>query len=107
MKTFNGFTKISETKAVQQIFFFRCGVTHLNISFKKGTTVGLQKETMEKEIDHNKMYEDFWEDKQNDWLKFVKNDALCTSFSYARYSKFMEELAGSGIKSCLTLTGLG
>ena len=28
--------------------------------------------------------EDRYKDKRNEWLPYVKNDVLCTAFSYAR-----------------------
>ena len=40
-------------------------------------------------------------------VDFVKNDVFCTAFSYARYSKAMEEITGFGKKVCLSLPGLG
>ena len=40
-------------------------------------------------------------------LDYVKNDALCTAFSYARYTKAMEDITCFGIKDCLSLPGLG
>ena len=45
--------------------------------------------------------------KKNEWLLYVKNDVLCTAFSYARYIKAMEEITGSSLKDCLSLPGLG
>ena len=36
----------------------------------------------------------------------IKNDVLSTAFSYARYSKGMEELTGFGMKNSLTLPSL-
>ena len=40
-------------------------------------------------------------------FSYVKNDVLCTSYCYARYSKAMEEITGFGMKDCLSLPGLG
>ena len=40
-------------------------------------------------------------------MDYVKNDVLCTAFSYARYSKGMEEITGFGMKNSLTLPSLG
>ena len=41
------------------------------------------------------------------WMDYVKNDVLCTAFSYARYSKGMEEITEFGMKNSLTLPSLG
>ena len=56
---------------------------------------------------HDEVYSDTWKDKKDEWLDYVKNDVLCTAFSYARYSKAMEEITGFGMKDCLSLPGLG
>ena len=58
-------------------------------------------------MDHVEVYADIWEDKKHEWLKYVKKDVLCTAFSYAWYSKAMEEVTGFGMKDCLSLPGLG
>ena len=44
--------------------------------------------------------------KENDWLPFLKKDVLSSAFSYARYSKDMEELRGFGMKNSSTLLSL-
>ena len=59
-----------------------------------------------KKLDYDGYYEDTWEDKQNEWLPYLKNDVLSTAFCYARYTKSMEELSGFGMKNCLTLPSL-
>ena len=46
-------------------------------------------------------------DKINEWLPYVKNDVLCTAFSYASYFKAREEITGFSMKDCLSLPGLG
>ena len=40
-------------------------------------------------------------------MDYVKQDVLCTAFSYARYSKAMEEITGFSMKDCLSAPGLG
>ena len=45
--------------------------------------------------------------KKDEWLPYVKNDVLCTAYSYARYIKAMEEITGFSMKDCLSLLGLG
>ena len=44
---------------------------------------------------------------KSEWLDYVKNDVLCTAFSYARYCKAMEDITGFSMKDCLSLPGLG
>ena len=44
---------------------------------------------------------------KSQWLLYVKQDVLCTAFSYARYIKCMEENTGFPMKYCLSLPGLG
>ena len=48
-----------------------------------------------------------YKDKINEWLPYVKNDLLCTAFSYARFIKAMEGISGFLRKDCLSLPGLG
>ena len=47
-----------------------------------------------------------YKDKQDEWLDYVKQDMLCTAFSYAQKSKALEEITGFGMKICLSLRGL-
>ena len=93
---------------ILQYLTFRCGMTHLNYSLKKlGKTLKIQKEILLTEMNHDEVYSDTWRDKKSDLLDYVKNDVLCTAFSYARYTKAVEEITGSGKKDCLALRGLG
>ena len=83
-------------------------MTHLNYPFKKlGKTFKLQKELLKTGMDHNEVDGDNYKDKIDTWLPYVKNDVLCNAFSYARYSKAMEELTGISTKDCLSVPGLG
>ena len=61
---------------------------------------------LKKELEHDEIYEDTWEEKENEWLPYVKNDVLSTAFCYARYTMGMEELTGFGMKNSLTLPSL-
>ena len=107
LKVFNGYI-YKNNKQTPQYLHFRCGMTHLNYSLKKlGKTFELQKELLKTEIDHNEVYSDTWKDKKSEWLPYVKNDVLCTAFSYARYIKAMEEITGFSMKDCLSLPGFG
>ena len=45
--------------------------------------------------------------KKFEWLDYVKNDVICTAFSYARYIKVMEKNTGFSMKHCLSLPRLG
>ena len=56
---------------------------------------------------HGEVFADNWKDKKMEWLDYVKNEVLCTAFSYARYSKAMEEKSGFGMKDCLSVPGIG
>ena len=83
-------------------------MTHLIYSLKKlGKTFKLQKETLKTEMDHDEVYSDTWKNGKDEWLDYVKNNVLCTAFSYARYSKAMEEFTRFLMKDCLSLPGLG
>ena len=54
------------------------------------------------EIDYNN-----FKDKKDEWLDYVRQDALCTAFNYARLCKAMEEITGFSMKDCLSAPGLG
>ena len=100
---------ILKKKQFPQYLHFRYGTTHLNYSLKKlDKTFKLQNEILKTEIDHNEVDGDNCKDKtKNEWLLYVKNDVLCTAFSYARYIKPMEVKTGIAMKDCLSLPGLG
>ena len=107
LKVFNGYIE-KDKKQIPQYLHFRCGMTHLNYSLKKlGKTFELQKELLKTEMKHDDVYEDTWRNKKSEWLDYVKNDVLCTAFSYARYCKNMEDITKFSMKDCLSLPGLG
>ena len=57
-------------------------------------------------MDQDKIYEDTSENKEFEWLLHIKNEALPTAFSYARFSKSIEEMTGFGKKQSLNLPSL-
>ena len=88
-------------------FIARCGLLHIKDSLKNiGKSYKLQPCLLKQELEHDEIFEDNWEEKENEWLPYLKNDVLSTAFSYARYSKGMEALTGFGMKNCLTLPSL-
>ena len=107
LKIFNGYIdKIK--KQIPQHLIFRCGMTHLNYSLKKlGKTFELPKELLKTEMDHDEINANNYKDKKDIWLPYVKNDVLCTAYSYARHIEAMEEITGFSMKDCLSLPGLG
>ena len=107
MKVFNGYTEKNKKQSPQYLHF-RCGTTHLNYSLKRfGKTFKLQKELLKSEIDHDGVDGNNYKDKKDEWLPYVKNDVLCTAYSYARYIKAMEKITGFSMKDYLSLPGLG
>ena len=107
LKIFNGLI-YKNNKQIPQYLHFRCGMTHLNYSLKKlGKTFELPKELLKTEMGHGEITGDNYKDKKDIWLPYVKNDVLCTAYSYARYIKAMEEITGFSMKDCLSLPGLG
>ena len=83
-------------------------MTHLNYRLKKlGKTLKIQKELMRTEMNHDEIDENKWRDQKDECVDYVKNDVLRTAFSYARYSKAMEDITGFSMKGCLSLPGLG
>ena len=71
-----------------------------------GRIYKLQEILLEKELEHDEIFEDNWEEKETEWLPYLKNYVLSTAFSYARHSKGMEELIEFGMKNSLTLPAL-
>ena len=107
LKVFIGYI-YNGRKQIPQYLLFRCSMTHLNYSLKKlGKTFKLPQELLKKEMNHNNIDETNWKNKKVEWLPYVKNDVLCTSYCYARYNKCMEEITGFSMKGCLSLPGLG
>ena len=103
LKVFNGLIH-KDNKQIP----FRCGMTHLNYSLKKlGKTFKLPKELLKTEMNHDDIDANKYKDKKDIWLPYVKNDVLCTAYSYARYIKAMEEIPGFSMKDCLSLPSLG
>ena len=83
-------------------------MTHLNSSLKKlGNNFKLPKELLRTEMDHDDIDGDNYKDKKDIWLIYVKNDVLCTAYSYARYIKAMVAITEFSMKDCLSLPGLG
>ena len=73
---------------------------------KIGKSYKLQSCLLKQELEHDEIYEDSWEEKENEWLLYLKNDVLSTAFAYARYTTPMEELTGFGLKNSTTLPNL-
>ena len=105
LKIFNGY--VDPVKKIPQYVHLRCGLLHIKDSLKNiGKSYKLQPCLLKQELEHDEIFEDNWEEKENECLPYFKNDVLSTAFSYARYSKGMEELTGFGMKNCLTLPSL-
>ena len=105
LKIFNGY--VDEKKKIPQYVQFRCGKVHINRSLKKiGESYKLQPSLLKQELEHDELYEDTWEAKENELLLYVKNEVLSTAFCYARYNMSVEELNGFGMKNSLTLPSL-
>ena len=80
---------------------------HNNKSLKKiGERHKLQPLLLKQEMEHDEIYEDTWEEKENECLPYVKNDVLSTAFCYARYRMVMEELTNFVMENSLTLPSL-
>ena len=102
LNVFNGY--VDPVKKIPQYVHFGCGFLHIKDSLKNiGKCYKLQEILLRKELEHDEIFEDNWKEKENEWLPYLKNDVLWTAFSYARYSKGMEELTGFGMKNSLIL----
>ena len=55
-----------------------------------------------KETEHDEVFKNTCMIKNDEMIEYVKNNVLCTVFSYARYSKGMEKITGFELKSSLT-----
>ena len=105
LKRFNGY--VDPVKKIPQYVHFRCGRVHINQKLRKiGESYKLRESLLKKELEHDEIYEDTYEAKENEWLPYVKNDVLSTAFCYARYTMGMEELTNFGMKNSLTLASL-
>ena len=105
LKIFNGY--VDPVKKIPQNVHFRCGRVHINQKLRKtGESYKLQESLLKKELEHDEIYEDTCEAKENEWLPYVKNDVLSTAFCYAKYTMGMEELTEFGMKNSLTLPSL-
>ena len=75
---------VDEKKKIPQNVHFRCGRVHINKSLKKvGESYNLQKSLLKKELEHDEIFEDTWEARENEWLPYVKNDVISTAFCYS------------------------
>ena len=105
LKIFNGYVDL--VKKIPQYVPFRCGRIHIIKSLGKiGESYKLQPCLFKKELEHDEIFEDTWEARENEWLPYVKSDVLLTAFCYARYTMGMEELTEFGMKNSLTLPSL-
>ena len=50
----------------------------------------LQPSLPKQDLEHDKYYEDSWEDEEYECLPYVENDAISSAFSYARYTMGMK-----------------
>ena len=57
-------------------------------------------------MNHDEIYKDPWENKEQEWIPYPKNDVLSTVFCYTQYSKTVEEITGFGMKNSSTLPSL-
>ena len=73
---------------------------------KNGVSYKIQPPLLKQELEHVEIYEDTWEDEEDEWLLYVKNDVLSTAFCYARHTIGKEELTKISMKNNLTLPSL-
>ena len=102
---FNGYR--NPVKKIPQYVHFRIGLLHNNDSLKKiGRSYKLQARLLKQELEHGEFFEVIREEKENEWLPYLKKVVLSTVFSHARYSEGLEELTGFGMKNSTTLPKL-
>ena len=72
-------------KKIPQYVHLRCRLLHIKDSLKHiGRSYKLQPCLLKQELEHDEIFEDNWEEKENEWLPYLENDVLSTAFSYAR-----------------------
>ena len=54
-------------------------------------------------MNHNEVYEDTCENKENEWMASLKNDVILNAFRCVRYIKCLEEITRFGMKISSTL----
>ena len=80
---------------------------HIKNSLKKiEKSYKLQLCLLKQELEHDEIYEIIWEEKDNEWIPYSKNDILSNAFYYVRCIMAMEDLTGFGMKNSLTLPSL-
>ena len=57
-------------------------------------------------MEHDEVFEDTREARENEKLPYIKNDVFWNAFCYARFTMGMEELTGFGRKNSLALDSL-
>ena len=63
-------------------------ILHIKDSLEKiGRSCKLQPSLLKQKLESDEIYEDKWEEKEDESLAYLKNGVLSTVFSYARYSK--------------------
>ena len=91
---------VDENGKIPQYVHFTCGKVHIYKSLKKiSKSFILQQSLLKQEMNHDETYEDTWQDREREWLPYLKNDVLSTVFCNARYSKGMEEITGLSLKN--------
>ena len=55
------------------------------------------------ELRLDEINEDTWEDKEDEWLPYVRNNVIAYAFLYARYTMGMEDIPNFGRKNSSTL----
>ena len=105
LKVFNGY--VDPVKKIPQYVHFRCGLLHIKDSLNNiRKSYEIQPCLINQELEHDEIYEDNWEEKENEWLPNPKKDVLSTAFSHARFSKGVEELTRFCMENSLTLPSL-
>ena len=67
LKIFNGY--VDQTKKVPQYVHFRCGRVHINRKLKEiGESYILQECLLKKQLEHDEIYQDTWQARENEWL---------------------------------------
>ena len=87
---------------------YNLDVVHCIIKIFRRTGISYKKQPClpKQELEQDEIFEDNWEEKEYEWLRYLKNDVLSTAFSYVRYSRCIEEITAFGRKYSTTIPSL-
>ena len=53
----------------------------LKILYRFGKTYKLQSRLLKHDLEHGEIFDETWEEKENEWLPYLKNNVISTAFA--------------------------